>query len=58
MAEPLKSPAGLTYMQFVTFFLSIQRLRKAIADDASASEAEDLLFDAISAAEHWVGAHP
>ena len=35
-------------------FLAIQRLQKAIADGASASEAEDLLLDAISAAEHWV----
>jgi hypothetical protein len=39
-------------------FLAIQRLRKAIADGASASEREDLLLDAISAAEHWVQGHP
>jgi hypothetical protein len=39
-------------------FLAIQRLRKAIADGASASEGEDLLLDAISAAEHWVRGHP
>jgi hypothetical protein len=37
-------------------FLTIQRLQKAIADGASASEAEDLLLDAISAAERWVRA--
>lgn len=35
-------------------FMTIQLLRKAIGDGASASEAEDLLLDAISAAEHWV----
>jgi hypothetical protein len=34
-------------------FLAVQRLKKAIANGASASEAEDLLLDAISAAEHW-----
>jgi hypothetical protein len=39
-------------------FLAIQRLRKAIADSASASEGEELLLDAISAAEHWVPGHP
>jgi hypothetical protein len=34
-------------------FLTIQRLQKAIADGARASEAEDLLLDAIRAAERW-----
>jgi hypothetical protein len=33
-------------------------LRKAIADGAAASEAEDLLLDAISTSERWVRAHP
>ena len=37
-------------------FLTIQRLQKAIADGASASEAEDLLLDAKSAAERLVRA--
>jgi hypothetical protein len=39
-------------------FLSVQRLRKAIADGVSASEAEDLLLDAISLAERWARAYP
>jgi hypothetical protein len=39
-------------------FLAIQRLRKAIADGAGASEAEDLLLDAISTSERWVRADP
>jgi hypothetical protein len=34
--------------------LAIQRLRKAIADGASANEAEELLLDAIGAAQRWV----
>jgi hypothetical protein len=38
--------------------LAIQRLQKAIANGASASEAEDLLLDAISAAEHWAVREP
>jgi hypothetical protein len=39
-------------------FLAIQQLRKAIADGAGGSEAEDLLLDAISAAEHWATRGP
>jgi len=39
-------------------FLAIRRLQKTIADGASASEAEDLLLDAISAAEHWAREYP
>jgi hypothetical protein len=37
-------------------FLAIQKARKAIADGASASEGEQLLLEAIRAAEHWVEA--
>jgi hypothetical protein len=39
-------------------FVAIQRLRMAIADGASGSEAEALLLDAIRAAEHWVRVYP
>ena len=39
-------------------FQAIQRLQNAIADGAGASEAEDQLLDAISAAEHWVRGYP
>jgi hypothetical protein len=39
-------------------FQAIQRLQNAITGGASAGEAEDLLLDAMSAAEHWVRGHP
>jgi hypothetical protein len=58
-AEITSSPELIAHDDFrANVFLAIQRLRKAIADGASASEAEDLLLDAISAAEHWVQAYP
>jgi hypothetical protein len=58
-AEITSSPNLVSHNDFrANVFLAIQRLRKAIADGASASEAEDLLLDAISAAEHWVQAYP
>jgi hypothetical protein len=53
------SPDVIPHNDFkANVFLSIQRLRKAIADGADAGEAEDLLLDAISAADQWVRAVP
>lgn len=58
-AEITSSPDIIAHDDFrADVFLAIQRLQKAIADGASASEAEDLLLDAISAAECWVREYP
>jgi hypothetical protein len=57
-AEITSSPDMIVHdVSKANVFLAIQRLRKAIADGAGASEAEDLLLDAISAAERWVQAY-
>ena len=37
-------------------FIAILKARKAIADGASAADAEALLRDAINAALHWLNA--
>ena len=51
-AEITLSPDLIAHDAFrANVFLAIRRLQKAIADGASASEVEDLLLDAISAAE-------
>jgi hypothetical protein len=56
-AEITSSPDLIAHDDFgAKVFLAIQRLRKAIADGASASEAEAILLDTIRAAEHWVQA--
>jgi hypothetical protein len=58
-AEIISSPDVIAHDGFrADVFLAIQRLRKAISDGASASEAEDLLLDAISAGERWVRGYP
>ena len=58
-AEITLSPDLIAHDAFrANVFLAIRRLQKAIADGASASEVEDLLLDAISAAEHWARGHP
>jgi hypothetical protein len=58
-AEITSSPDLIAHDGFrASVFEAIQRLQNAIADGASASEGEDLLLDAISAAEHWVRGHP
>jgi hypothetical protein len=58
-AEITSSPDLIAHDGFrARVFQAIQRLQNAIAVGASAGEAEDLLLDAISAAEHWVRGHP
>ena len=58
-AEITSSPDVITHDGFrADVFFAIQQLRKAISDGASASEAEDLLLDAISAGERWVRGYP
>jgi hypothetical protein len=55
--EITSSPDVIAHDDFrADVFLAIQRLQKAIADGAS--ESEDLLLNAISAAEHWVRGCP
>jgi hypothetical protein len=60
VAEIISSPDLIARNDFrAAVFLAIQRLQKAIADGASASEAEDQLLDAIREAEHWAAKdHP
>jgi hypothetical protein len=53
-AEITSSPDVIAHDDFrANVFRAIERLQKAIADGAGASEAENLLLDAISAAKQW-----